>query len=286
MSRKLFYILALWLGIGAPCAAQSVAMTHATPTPPQTNLVAAPLTERELSKVDVIASPSIEAQVNFSYSALTKGYGVWRSASLDVSKKFKPRQVVYGSARVEERGALRDKQLVVGAYQPLSRKWTFSAEASQSSTPHFLPKWTVEANLSRTLPNGWNVTSGVRQVAYSRTRATLTRVQTERYWGAYRAAYTLTISNLQSAGNSAGHHLQFNRYYGEQNSSWGVSAGFGRELESLGAGRVLRTDSKGVALSGRHWFSSRWGVNYALGWQQQGKLYTRREMSFGLRYRF
>lgn len=282
MPRKLFYTLVLWLGMGAPCAAQTVA----APPTPQTPAESTTAMEHKPVATNALASPSIEAQVNFSYSSLTKGYGVWRSASLDVSKKFKPRQVVYGSARVEERGALRDKQLVVGAYQPLGRKWTFSAEASQSSTPHFLPKWTLEANLSRTLPKGWNVTGGVRQVAYSRTRATLTRVQTERYWGAYRAAYTLTISNLQSAGNSAGHHLQFNRYYGEQNSSWGVSAGFGRELESLGAGRVLRTDSKGVAVSGRHWFNGRWGVNYALGWQQQGKLYTRREMSFGLRYRF
>lgn len=230
--------------------------------------------------------PTTEVQLNYAFESLTNGYGVWRSATLDFSRRFKPRQVVYGSLLATERFRRRDQQLTLGLYQPLNRKWSLQLEASISPTNRTLSKWAAFAGVERHFLKGWNVQAGYRRTNYREAKVNLANAGVEKYIGNYRAAYTLNVSNLASGGTSASHRGQLSRYYGEHSSSIGISGSFGKEIESLGTDRVLQTSVAGGGISGRHWFNGRWGVNYDVSATRQGRYYVRRGVNIGIRFRF
>ena len=234
----------------------------------------------------ISAQPTTEVQLNYSFEGLTNGYGVWRSVTLDFSRRFKPRQVVYGSLLATERFQRRDQQMTLGIYQPLNRKWSLQLEASTSPTNRTLSRWTAFSGIERNLPKGWNVQAGYRRTHYREAKVNLANAGVEKYFKNYRAAYTLYISNLASGGTSASHRVQFNRYYGEYSSSIGISGSLGKEIESLGSGRVLQTSVAGAGVSGHHWFNGRWGVNYDASATRQGRYYVRRGVNIGIRFRF
>jgi YaiO family outer membrane protein len=228
-----------------------------------------------------------EVQVNYTYENLTNNFGDWHTASLDFSHKFKPRQTFYGSYRETERIRQRDREFVAGFYQPLNRKWLLLVEAGASPTHRVLPKWSALAQIERSFKNGWNLQGGYRRVQYNAAKVNLGIFGAEKYWGNNRAAYTLYVNNLESGGTSVSHRFQLNHYYGEPLNSVGASFGFGRELESLGAGRgVLRTDVQSVSVYGNHFFTRNWGANYNVTFHRQGSLYIRRGGTIGVRFRF
>lgn len=228
-----------------------------------------------------------EVQLNYSYESLSNNFGSWRETSLSFYRQLKPRQTFYASYRLTERLKQQDNEGTIGIYQPLSRKWSLVLEGSASPTHRILPKWSVFAQAERKFKKGWNAQAGYRRTVYNSAKVNLLNAGAEKYWGNYRAAYTLYVSNLVRSGNAASHRVQFNRYYGEQSSSFGVGFAAGRELESLGrSGGVLQTDVQSFSVSGRHWLSSKWGINYGLIAHRQGKLYTRRGINIGLRFRF
>ena len=230
--------------------------------------------------------PRSEVQFSYSQESLTGGYGIWRTASLDFSRKFQSGQVFYGTLLATERFRRRDQQVTVGFYQPIDRRWTLQVEASASPSRKTLPTWSAFVGIERHLSRGWNLSAGYRRTEYRSAKVNLVSSGVEKYFGNYRAAYTLYLSNLQSTGTSASHRLQFNRYYGENASSVGVTAAFGRELESLGAGGVLQTGVRSVGISGRQWFNDRWGMNYDAWYVKQGNFYDRRGANIGIRFRF
>jgi YaiO family outer membrane protein len=230
--------------------------------------------------------PQTEVQFNYNYESLTNRFGNWQTASLDFTHKFSKRQIIYGSLLTTTRFRQRDEQGTVGIYQPLSRKWSVQLEASASPTHRILPKWSALAIVERSFKKGWNAQAGYRRTNYNTARTNAGIAGVEKYWGNYRAAYTLYINNFETAGTSTSHRFQFNRYYGEQVSSIGVNVAAGREIENLGSRGVLQTGVQSVALSGRHWFNRHWGVNYDASLTRQGEFYARRGINLGLRYRF
>lgn len=228
-----------------------------------------------------------ELQFNYTYENLTNNYGEWHTATVDFIRFLSKRQVIYGTLLSTRRFGQRDRQITIGIYQPLSRKWTVQLEAGASPAHRVLPKWSALGQIERSFKKGWNAQIGYRRTHFTAARVNVGIVGAEKYWGNYRAAYTLYIINLENTGTSASNRFQFNRYYGEQVSSVGVSAGFGRELENLGSNRgVLRTGVQSASLSGRHWFNRHWGIGYDVSLVRQGNLYSRGGLTLGLRYKF
>jgi len=258
-------------------AAATVSSPNASPTP-----FALPSNDKNASP----GEKKTEIQFNYTYESLTRNLGEWHTASIDFIHYFSKRQVVYGTLLATKRFGQRDRQFTVGIYQPLNRKWTVQLEGGVSPTHRVLPKWSALGQIERSFKKGWNTQVGYRRMHFTSARVNLGIVGVEKYWGNYRAAYTLYVSQLANTGASASNRFQFNRYYGENVSSVGLSAGFGREIESLGNRRVLQTDVQSVALSGRHWVSRHWGINYDASLVRQGNLYTRRGLTFGVRYKF
>lgn len=263
-----------------------VAQPDTTATAPNPNASPTPIAS---SANDRSASPDekrTEVQFNYTYENLTNNFGDWHTASVDFIHNFSKRQIIYGSLLATKRFRQRDRQIIVGIYQPLSRKWTVQLEAGISPTHRILPKWSAMAQVERSFKKGWNAQVGYRRTHFTAARVNLGIAGVEKYWGNYRAAYTLYVSQLANTGTSASNRFQFNRYYGEQVSNIGVSVGFGRELESLGSRGVLQTGVQSAALSGRHWFSRHWGIGYDASLVRQGNLYTRGGLTIGVRYKF
>ena len=263
-----------------PCIRISIDEEPEDTSIPQDNSIK----ETQKSKNEIQKSKN-EIQLNFSNESLTNGYGDWRTVSLDFKRGFDNRAVFYGSVQQHQRNDLRDGALMLGLYQPINKKWAVNVEGTISPTHKFVGKYAATAKVERIFKNGWVESFGVRQSQYNATQATSALFSAEKYWSNYRAAYALNVTRLQNSGTSAGNAFSFNKYYGEANSSLGVNFGFGRELENTGT-RILQSNTQSLSLSVRHWLNSRWGITADASINKQDKLYYRRGINVGMRYRF
>ncbi len=151
---------------------------------------------------------------------------------------------------------------------------------------HVLPQDSVFGQLQKSFEDGWDAQAGMRHTQYNLVATDMMVLTGERYWGNYRAAYTLYLAKLQGAGTAPSHSGQLSYYYAEH-SYLTLVLTKGRQAESLGPGLgVLLLDVTGVSLSGRHWLNSAWGVSYEAITEHQGNLYTRKGIRLGLRYAF
>jgi YaiO family outer membrane protein len=226
-----------------------------------------------------------EVGAEISYDSLSDGFAPWRSGTLSVSRRTEAGQAVFGSYRETSRFGLRDRDVTAGFRRTLGKRWAVQSEAGFSETHRVLPKWTAQAQLEHIFGRGWVAQGSFRHSAYNADRTNLGAASIERYFGRYRAGYTLYVGASRAAGVSAAHRVAGDYYYGER-SSVGVSLAAGRELVNLGGARgILRTAAVGASVNGRHWFTPRWGVSWDLGLHRQGDIYTRRGLVFGVRYR-
>jgi YaiO family outer membrane protein len=248
-------------------------------------LVCAGATGRAQDTVATTAERHVQVELNASYESLTHGYAPWRSLSLDISKKLADRRVLYGSLRETSRFSLRDQEVMGGLYFPLGKRWLAQVEASVSPSHRVLAKWSALGQIGRELGRGWVAQVGLRRTAYHHTSANLSTLSVERYWQKYRAAYTLYVSQQPGTGVSTSHSLQANYYYRERNAI-GVTVAAGQELTNLGPRGLLRSEVRGLALTGRHGLNQHWALSYDLNWNRQGDIYTKRGVRFGVRYNF
>jgi YaiO family outer membrane protein len=293
---------ALAFGMNHVAAQEGAPTPHASPSPwSQTRTASDSLVTKSLAAPERLdkaqtaserksetvrpTSENLEVEVGYSYDYLTNGFAPWRSAHLFVGKRFASRQSLYGAYRETLRVRQRDREAMIGFYQPLGHRWAMLVEANASPTHRILAKWSTLAQLERKFGKGWVGSAGYRRTIFNTAQVNTGTFGAERYFSRYRVAYTLYVSELQGAGTSASHRGQVNYYYGEQSSTLGVSFAAGKELENLGT-RILRTGVRGLAVQGRHWVNSRWGVSYDATFNVQGDIYKRRGGSVGIRHRF
>ena len=235
---------------------------------------------------DVAPLKSDEAEVGSSHYTLSNGYANWDSVYLDAAHRFGERNSLYGELRESKRFNLADRDISAGYYHPLGETWTALVEGNASPDHNFLPKTSLFGQLQKAIDGGWDVQAGLRHTQYSQVSADLTVLTGERYWGNYRAAYTLYLGRLQGAGTAPSHLGQLSYYYSDH-SYLTLALTKGRQAESLGPGLgVLLLDVRGASLSGRHWLNSAWGLSYEVLTEHQGNLYARKGIRLGLRYAF
>ena len=231
------------------------------------------------------APQTTEIEVGSSYEDLDNNRSHWRSVYLEGVHRFAPREVIYGHVRETERFAQRDQELLGGFYYPLADTWTILMEANASPSHHILAKWSVFGQLEKSFPGGWGLHAGLRHTEYAESNTNLALLTAERYFGNYRAAYSLYVGRPEGAGSAASHRFQFAYYYGDR-SSVGIAYTIGKEVENVAPAGLLTTDVRGWGLLGRHWFSRHWAVSFEALWHEQGTLYNRRGARAGLRYQF
>lgn len=229
---------------------------------------------------------ALEAEAGFSHEKLTNNNADWRSVYVEAAHSFVPRQTLYGALREVERFDLKDSQVEAAFYQPLSQRLTGHIEGNASPEHNVLPKGSLFGELALQLDAGWVASGGARKSEYT---ATSTRVITgglERYFGRYRAFYTINNGKPEDAGSATAHRIGLDYYYAEERSRVGVSATWGREVENIPPTGVLTSDVRALNVYGRHWVSPAWALTWELGTHEQGSFYRRTGGRLGLRHAF
>jgi YaiO family outer membrane protein len=234
-----------------------------------------------------------EVEVAYGEDVLSGGRGAWRLAAVEATAAPAPRTSVTLGARGLERFGRRDAEaaLGVGLPAPWSARGAIGIEGTASATQRFVPAWSGGARLEQGLGAGLVASAGLRAARYGGdpadgggARTTLASAGLERYLGRWRLAGTGYLAGVGGAWSGSG-RLAVDLFLGERDRV-GVALAAGRELESLGGGRLLASDVAGAALTGRHGLSEAWAVAWEVGVQRQGELYTRAGARLGLRRRF
>ena len=233
------------------------------------------------------AATAQEIEAGLSREMLTGGGSDWESRYLEGAYRFGDGRTLHGLLRETERFDLRDTEVMAGLYWPLARSWTALIEASGSETHRVLPRSSAYGELHLAFGQGWGAKAGLRHSKFTNAEVDVRVLGLERYFGAWRAAFTLFSGRPEGAANwEEAHQLRLDRYYGER-SSIGVAFASGREAENVGPPLgIIVSDVESLALLGRHWLSNSWALSYELVTHEQGDLYRRRGFRIGVRHGF
>jgi YaiO family outer membrane protein len=226
-----------------------------------------------------------EVEASLRYDALDSGFDDWLTQRLDVQSSRRGEPTWYGALHRERRYGTWDEALVAGAALPLGDGWIVQPEVGRTFSADFLARWHADLGVQRVLGGGYVGNASLRRTRYEGSQVDRLALGMERYWGNWRGAYTLNVSDVDVAGTPVGHAVALDYYYGER-SLVGVRGALGREEEGLPGGEVVTTDVASVALHGRHWLRDDWALSWELGGLSQGDLYNRYGVQLGVRYAF
>lgn len=229
--------------------------------------------------------PYFEIAATAGRERLSNGFADWSSDSVEADYHFGKRRVVYGSVKTTERFGFRDTAVDAGVSLPIGARWVGTADLSVGPNANVLPERSIAFGGTRVLPRGWNVGVNVRHSRYRGTYADLTSASVGRYWRDYRFAYTVYRSDTAGAPPSLSHALRVDYYYDDA-SSVGLSLAHGRELESVGGGRLLDTTVTAAALLGQQRLSPNWKLTWSATHHRQGTVYQRDGLYVGFKRRF
>ncbi|MBA2777681.1 YaiO family outer membrane beta-barrel protein [Billgrantia kenyensis] len=226
-----------------------------------------------------------EMEASLRYDALDSGFDDWLTQRLDVQSRLRGAPTWYGALHRERRYGTWDEALLAGAAVPLGETWVVQPEVGRTFSADFLAKWHADLGVQRVLGGGYVGSVSLRRTRYEGSQVDRLALGMERYWGNWRGAYTLNVSDVDVAGTPVGHAVALDYYYGER-SLVGVRGALGREEEGLPGGEVVTTDVASVSVHGRHWFHDDWALSWELGALSQGDLYDRYGIQLGLRHAF
>jgi len=212
---------------------------------------------------------------------LSDGFPDWDQQFFEVG--YEPESGIryfLGAAR-HSRFKRADIMFRTGTDFSLQSGWIAGADINFSRNPAFLPEMHYGAHLGRSIGDGWVVDIRYQRREYTTTSVTSVNGSVEKYVGDFRLAYGLGISRLPGNPAIANHGLSANWYYSSR-SSIGATISSGKEAESIGGGRVLESDVRGLSIAGRREINERIGLQWWLGLHDQGDFYRRRY--FGLAF--
>jgi len=234
--------------------------------------------------VDAATRRRHELEISARQDWLDSGFDNWRSQRLDYASTKPESLGWYGALTREQRFGEWDEGVEAGAVIALDENWTLQPEVGYQPSPYFLPEWHADLRLQRRIPDGYLGAVSVRRTEYETTRVDRLALSAERYWNAWRAGYTLNVTDVANAGTPIGHDVALDYYY--QGLSYaGLRLTVGEE-EAVEEQQLITSDVRAISLQGRHWFDSRWALSWEIGHHQQGSYYDRQWLQLGLRHAF
>ena len=220
-----------------------------------------------------------------SHEELSGGRDPWRALTFNMEKPLDDRRRVLAGLHAEERFQARDGQLTAGYVDKLSDDWSFSVAGDIAPDAEVLPEWSLIGEVGRTLPGDRSLGLRARHSSYATTDVDSLAATIEQYAAQFRFAYTLTAARPTGVPTSFGHSLRVAHDYGDA-SHVTLALGFGEEAEAVAPGVVQVTQVRSIGINGVHWRNTSWGFSWEAGWYEQGDLYNRLRISFGLEHRF
>ncbi len=178
-----------------------------------------------------------------------------------------------------------DNELSATADWRAGADWRLGLALAAAPGAEFLPERQLSLHAGRELGAGWSVDVSLKRRRYRTAAANSYAVLTEKYFGAFRAAWSFALTRLEGAGSAPGNTLYLN-WYPRPGLGLGVAWTEGREAEAVAAGTVLETDVSGLTLTGRHGLGQRWTIDWWLGTHEQGDFYRRRYAGLALAVEF
>lgn len=237
----------------------------------------------------LLAHPAaaLEGEGGFTYERLDRDLPDWKSVYLELTHDFAARRTLFGLVRETDRFDQRDTEIAAGYYHPFGAAWTSLVEASASPDHHVLPEVSLLGQMSWLPGAGWVVSAGARYSEYTASSTRLLIGTLERYFGAWRAQYTLYNGKPEDAASATTHRLALDHYYYGERSRIGAALAWGREVEHVGPPvGLITSDVRAFAVLGRHWMTPAWAFTWEAGTHEQGDLYRRTGVRLGLRHRF
>ncbi len=219
-----------------------------------------------------------------SYDQLDKGFADWNRQFIGLA-----RETARGHRHAVElsrnaRGSTADVGLAITADYRLGQDWLAGVYLGTAVDPVFLPRVDIGAHGGRVLPGDWVVDLALRHRDFSTTAASSATATVEKYVGPLRIAYRFSVSRVTDSPSFTSQGLTVNWYYTDAGSI-GLQYGTGREIESLGGGRLLETEVDSVAVTGRHSLNERLTLDWFAGIHDQGTLYRRQFLGLAVSFR-
>jgi YaiO family outer membrane protein len=226
---------------------------------------------------------SVDVEVGFTSEHLTNGFAPWRSGHVQVTRRFAVRKVLYAQFERTRRHSQTDSAITVGGYYPLGARWTAVAEVNASPTHRVLATWSALGQVEHDFGRGWTGQAGMRHRQYNTTGVRIANVGAAKSFNVFRVGYILYASSVAEAGVAVTNRVDGTYHYG--NSALTLTVAYGKDRENIVPNGVLSTSVRAAGVHGVHWISSSWAASYAVGWHNQGNIYTRQGLTLGLRYR-
>lgn len=208
------------------------------------------------------------------YENLSDGLPDWNSQFAEVSWQRNTGSLYFSRLTRDERFDQTDTQFAVGSEWQLPGAWFAGLALATSDDPSFQANNGATAHIGRWLADGWGMDFRWQQKHYDTATVSTYTVLAEKYFGNYRAAYSLNASRLHSEQTSFAHLLTLNWYVTDR-TSFGIGMATGEEAEVIVPGQILRTDIRSATLSGRHKLNRRITLNWWVGTHEQGTFYRR-----------
>ncbi|MBL1376198.1 YaiO family outer membrane beta-barrel protein [Zobellella iuensis] len=226
-----------------------------------------------------------EAELSVRYDVLDRGFDDEQSYRLDWLSARRGYNSYHGGVISQSRFGEAGQGMELGGHFPLDGRWSLFTEGGLGFSARFLPEWFAEAGAERRLAYGFGLRAGYRRTSYSSNRVDRLGLTGDRYWGAWRGAYTLNLTWLEGRDPVLGHHASLS-YYPDDRSYWGVRVGLGEERELVSSARIVTTDTAAIGVFGRYWLAPRWALTWDLEAGRQGELYHRYGARLGVRHAF
>lgn len=233
------------------------------------------------------APPPARLLVQTERSSLSKGLADWQAHTVQVSRHWSVREVAELAVGTTRRFGLDDTQLGAGYSRALSATLTGAVHAQWSPTHRVLPRQRLSAGVQYEFSRGWLVHGGVRHSRYEGQQVTQLPLALEHYRGNWRLKAGWSPARALGR-NAQTFDLAASWYYADDHSL-GLVMADGKEATQLGAGQVVLSNVREMALTGKHRLSAPAGTPtllWSLHRARQGDLYTRTGASIGLQFVF
>jgi YaiO family outer membrane protein len=224
--------------------------------------------------------------IDASYEDLSGGRPAWRGATVGIDRPLGTGQRLFAGLHLEERFNTRDEQAWLGFAGRMSQDWSYAVIGDVAPDAEVLPEWSLAFETGRGLPGNRSMGFRARHASYLNANVDTLAGTIEQYADWFRVSYTLNAAKTSGIDDpSFAHLIRVAHDYG-RDSYAGIALGFGEEAETVAPGVVQVTDTKVVSFNGVHWRSAAWGFSWEAGWYEQGDLYDRIRVRFGLEHRF
>lgn len=185
---------------------------------------------------------------------------------------------LYGGVRDVLRFGSLARESYGGMFYPLADHWGSSLEAGiTQDSPFASRRYSLFGQIHTTLSAGYELSLGLKYI-YDAPQATP-------FWfSSENVGATANSHALGPRFGGASYQLQLSYLYGVRNTV-GLAYSSGRELEYFGMPYDALGDARQFMLTGQHWLSSNWALNYDI-YGPDSNFLRRQGLRLGLRYRF